>query len=79
MVALGSKAAALSKGGGGALKIAGLAGLLGSGAAVATTSTTDSSEDNKAPIADQQKLPNIALAQQQQQQPDHRSLSPARR
>jgi hypothetical protein len=77
MVALGSKAAALGKGGGGAFKIAGLAGLLGSGAAVATTSTTDSGEDDKSLTADQQKLPNSALAQQQQ--PDHRSLSPSRR
>lgn len=69
-MALGSKAVALSKGGAGASgAFKGLTGLaLGGGAAAALSTSKDSdSSENKAAVsvADPQKLPDVALSQQQ--------------
>jgi hypothetical protein len=75
-LALGSKTVALGAKGGGVFK--GLTGLafVGGGAAALATSTTDSDDTKKVPVAvaDEQKLPNVALAQQQ----DKNRLSPRR-
>lgn len=71
-MALGSKAVALSKGGAGASgAFKGITGLaLGGGAAAAlATSKENDSSEIRAVVADSQKLPNVALSQQDNRLP----------